>query len=238
MNDYYNNGSETYGQPVLSIQEYTARTFLWMFVGLLITFGVGIAGMMSGMVYLVLVRMPWLMLALLVATLALSITMAARIERMSVGAAQGLFLTFSALMGVTMSVTLSGYDLGAVIIVFAAAALYFAVMALFGHFTGIDLSRMGPILLSGLTFLVILGILGLFIPFLSLSNNFFCYVGIVLFLGYTAYDTQQIRNYYSYYCGYPDMLEKAAVFSALQLYLDFLNLFIRLLQLFGRRRRN
>ena len=63
MNDYYNNSSEAYGQPVLSIQEYTARTFLWMFVGLLITFGVGIAGMMSGMVYLVLVRMPWLMLA-------------------------------------------------------------------------------------------------------------------------------------------------------------------------------
>ena len=113
MNDYYNNGPEAYGRPALSIEEYTARTFLWMFVGLLITFGVGIAGMMSGMVYLVLVRMPWLMLALLVATLALSVTMAARIERMSVGAAQGLFLTFSALMGVTMSVTLSGYDLGA-----------------------------------------------------------------------------------------------------------------------------
>ena len=87
-------------------------------------------------------------------------------------------------------------------------------------------------------FLVILGILGLFIPFLSLSNNFFCYVGIVLFLGYTAYDTQQIRNYYSYYCGYPDMLEKAAVFSALQLYLDFLNLFLYLLRFLGSRRSN
>ena len=62
--------------------------------------------------------------------------------------------------------------------------------------------------------------------------------GIVLFLGYTAYDTQKIRAYYGYYAAQPEMLEKAAIFSALQLYLDFLNLFVRLLQMFGKRSRN
>ena len=61
---------------------------------------------------------------------------------------------------------------------------------------------------------------------------------IAVFLGYTAYDTQKIRYYYNFYCGYPDMLEKAAIFSALQLYLDFVNLFVRLLQLLGNRKRN
>ena len=63
-----------------------------------------------------------------------------------------------------------------------------------------------------------------------------CLVGIAVFLGYTAYDTQRIREYYHYYAGYPDMMEKASIFSALQLYLDFINLFLYLLRFLGKSR--
>mgnify|MGYP000345900814 CR=1 FL=1 len=63
-----------------------------------------------------------------------------------------------------------------------------------------------------------------------------CLIGIAVFLGYTAYDTQRIRAFYHYYAGYPDMLEKASIFAALQLYLDFVNLFLYLLRFLGRRR--
>ena len=227
-----------YSEPVLTIEEYTVKTFAWMVLGLLITFGVGISGMMSGVVIRAIIAMPSLMLILLIATLVLSVTMASRIERMSVETARGMFLIFSVLMGVTMSVTLSYYDLGSVMIVFCACAMYFAVMAVFGHFTGCDLSSMGPILLSGLLFLIIYSLGRVFLPFLRGGDWLFNLLGIVLFLGYTAYDTQRIRAYYSYYAAQPEMLEKAAIFSALQLYLDFLNLFVRLLQLFGKRNKN
>lgn len=227
-----------YSEPVLTIEEYTVKTFAWMVLGLLITFGVGISGMMSGVVIRAIIAMPSLMLILLIATLVLSVTMAGRIEGMSVETARGMFLIFSVLMGVTMSVTLSYYDLGSVMIVFCACAMYFAVMAVFGHFTGCDLSRLGPILLSGLLFLIIYSLASMFLPFLRGGDWLFNLLGIVLFLGYTAYDTQRIRAYYSYYAVQPEMLEKAAIFSALQLYLDFLNLFVRLLQLFGKRNKN
>ena len=77
--------------------------------------------------------------------------------------------------------------------------------------------------------------ISLFIPALSLFDSISCLIGIAVFLGYTAYDTQRIRAFYHYYAGYPDMLEKASIFAALQLYLDFVNLFLYLLRFLGRR---
>ena len=76
----------------------------------------------------------------------------------------------------------------------------------------------------------------MFIPGLAAMDRAVCLIGIVVFLGYTAYDTQRIQAFYSYYSGYPDMLEKASIFSALQLYLDFINLFLYLLRFMGRRK--
>ena len=72
---------------------------------------------------------------------------------------------------------------------------------------------------------------------MSAFDRVVCLVGIALFLGYTAYDTQKIKAYYSYYSAYPDMLAKASIFSALQLYLDFINLFLYLLRFLGNRKR-
>lgn len=76
----------------------------------------------------------------------------------------------------------------------------------------------------------------MFIPWLAAMDRIACIIGIAVFLGFTAYDTQKIRSYYHYYAGFPDMLEKAAIFSALQLYLDFINLFLYLLRFMGRRK--
>jgi hypothetical protein len=77
----------------------------------------------------------------------------------------------------------------------------------------------------------------MFIPGFQAADRIICLVGIAIFLGYTAYDTQKIRAYYHYYAGYPDMLDKASIFSALQLYLDFLNLFLYLLRFMGNKKR-
>ena len=205
----------------LSEGEYTARTFLWMVLGLMVTFGVAV--------------LCWLTNATIYA-LILSFVMVRRIGRMSVAAARTMFLIFSALFGFTMSIYLLIYDLTSLVFAFLATALYFGVLAAYGRLTGRDLSGIRPILFSGLLFLVIFGVISLFIPALSLFDSISCLIGIAVFLGYTAYDTQRIRAFYHYYAGYPDMLEKASIFAALQLYLDFVNLFLYLLRFLGRRR--
>lgn len=83
---------------------------------------------------------------------------------------------------------------------------------------------------------MIFGIVSLFLPFLGALDRVYCLIGIAVFLGFTAYDTQKIRAYYAFYSGDAAMLRKASIFSALQLYLDFINLFLYLLRFLGRRK--
>ena len=135
-----------------------------------------------------------------------------------------------------MSTILYVYQFGSVIFAFLAAALYFVLLAAYGHFTKTDLSGLRLILISGLLFVVLFGIVSSFIPGFGAMDRIMCLVGIALFLGYTAYDTQKIKAFYVYYAGRPDMLAKASIFSALQLYLDFLNLFLYLLRFIGNKR--
>ena len=203
---------------------------------LLITFGVAVVGWITNLTLYVYVYAPFVQLAVLIATLVMAYTMSARIEKMSVGTARSIFVAFSALFGFTLSIYLYVYRLDSIILVFLATALYFGVLAAYGHFTKRNLAGIGPILFSGLIFLVVFGLVSLFIPALTAFDTIVCLIGIAVFLGYTAYDTQRIREYYHYYAGYPDMMEKASIFSALQLYLDFINLFLYLLRFLGKSR--
>ena len=215
-----------------TIGQYTAKTFLWMVLGLMITFGVAIVSWLSGAVYFAYQAQ----IVVLIATLFLSFTMAQRIERMSVGTAIAMFVAFSALFGLTLSVYLLLFDLTSVIFCFVATAVYFGALAAYGYLTHRDLSRLGTIAFSGLIFLILFGVVTWFIPSFTAFDQMVCILGIVIFLAYTAYDTQKIQAYYRYYAGFPDMLTKASTFSALQLYLDFLNLFLYLLRFLGNRR--
>lgn len=222
-----------------SLGQYTAKTFLWMMLGLLITFGVAVGCWVTNATIYALYYIPYIHLVVLIATLVISFVMVKRIEKMSVGAAVSLFVVFSALFGFTLSIYLLVYELTAVVLCFALTAVYFGALAAYGYLTKRDLSGLRTILFSGLIFLIIFGLLTIFIPALSMGmfDRVVCLVGIATFLGYTAYDTQKIKAYYSYYSAYPDMLAKASIFSALQLYLDFINLFLYLLRFLGNRRR-
>ncbi len=232
-----------YGAPsgVITEEQYTTRTFLWMMLGLMITFGVAILGWMTNLTQYLYAASPLVPIALGLVTLFMVITFSGRIEKMSVSSAQTLFVVFSIVMGITVSSWLYLFQLFSVVLVFLMTALYFGALAAYGHFTSRSLAGYRSILLSGLIFLVVFGlvvfgILSLFIPGLSALESVYCLIGIAIFLGYTAYDTQRIREFYYYYSGYPDMMEKASIFSALQLYLDFINLFLYLLRFLGRQR--
>ena len=226
---YGRNVPETLGQ-------YTAKTFLWMMVGLLVSFGVGIVTWSTDLTWMLYRDIPGFYLILLVATLVISFTVASRIERLSVGTAIALFLVFSALCGFDVSLLMYAYQVQSILMAFLVTALYFGVLAAYGFLTKNEMSFLRPILLFGLVFLIGFYLVTWFIPAFTPFDRVISLVGIAIFLAWTAYDTQRIKVYYNYYAGYPDMLTKASIFSALQLYLDFLNLFIRLLSILGRRR--
>ena len=128
------------------------------------------------------------------------------------------------------------FQLPSLILVFAATALYFGGMAVFGYFTGIDLSRMRTVLFGGLIFLIIANLLMLLIPGLAVMDRVACTIGLIIFLGCTAYDTQKIKALYDHYSRDEIVLRKASIYSALQLYLGFVNMFLYVLRIFGKRR--
>ena len=141
-------------------------------------------------------------------------------------------------MGLVCGTWLLLYELESVVLVFAAAALYFGGMAVFGFVTDMDLSRLRNLLLAGLIFLIIANVAMWFIPAVGVTEQVVCTIGVVVFLGYTAYDTQMIRRLYDAFQGDEEMLRKGSIFAALNLCLDFVNLFIYLLRILGRSRKN
>ena len=205
-----------------------------MFIGLLVTFGIAYGGYATGMILYVF-TVPYLPIILLVAEVALVMILAACIHKLSVGAARALFIGYAILNGVVFSVYFLLFELTSLILIFAMTALYFGVFALYGHCTKRDLSGLRPILVGGLIFLLVVGLLSMFLP-LGALDRIICLIGVAIFLGFTAYDTQKIKSFYAYYSTDGAMLEKASVFSALQLYLDFVNIFLYLLRFMGKRK--
>lgn len=236
-NDFYTRERrmEVVG-PAETLGRYTAKTFLWMFLGLAVTFGVAVGGYASGLTIRMLISVPYFQLIVLVAELAVVLVLASRIHKLSVGAARGLFFAYAVLTGIVFSTYFLIFEAASMVLVFAVTALYFGVMAVFGYFTSMDLSRIRNILVGGLLFLIVFGVLSMFIPFFGAMERLYCIIGIVIFLAFTAYDTQKIRGFYDSFAGDEAMLAKASIYSALQLYLDFINLFLYLLRFLGKRR--
>lgn len=220
-----------------TLGSYTTRTFFWMFLGLLVTFSIAWWGAVSGFVWRMLYSVPGIQLVLLIAELAVVLVLSARIHKIQVTTARILFFAYAIITGVTFSVLFIAYDLGVLILCFGMTAVYFGAMALYGHFTKTDLCRLRPILVGGLLFLIVFGLLSLFLPLYNFERGI-CLIGVAIFLGFTAYDTQKIRTYYNYYSGDTEMLEKASIISALELYLDFINLFLYLVRILGSKKRN
>ena len=224
-----------YARTELTLNEYIARTFGWMFAGLMVTFGVAVAVCMSGLV-IVFRQIPYALVAVSIAEIAVVFVFSAGILKRSVAATRMLFFAYAILNGIVFSAYVLIFDVVNLIVVFGLTAMFFGAFALYGRFTRTDLSRLRPLILGGLIFLVIAGLLSLFIN-LSAFERIICMVGIVVFLCFTAYDTQKIKVNYEYFYGNDEILQKASIFSALQLYLDFVNLFLYLLRFLGRNNR-
>ena len=134
---------------------------------------------------------------------------------------------FAALMGLSMAVIFAVYTMSSIFTAFMGAAVLFGTMSFYGYFTKKDLSGMGQMLFVGLIAIIIASIINIFIGS-TVMQMVISAIAIIIFLGLTAYDTQQIREMVTY-----DSDEGVEIMGALTLYLDFINLFVNLLQLFG-----
>ncbi len=170
------------------------------------------------------------------APLMLVIWLNSRLDNMSKSSAQlGLF-AFSAIMGISLSSIFLVYTSISIARTFLVSASVFGVMSIYGHVTKRDLTSMGSFMIMGVWGILIAGIVNLFMqsPMIDFITSVF---GVVIFTGLTAYDTQMIKDNYYYNNGsYGDVLHQVAINGALRLYLDFINLFISLLRLFGNRK--
>ncbi|TMV57095.1 Bax inhibitor-1/YccA family protein [Thioclava sp. BHET1] len=160
----------------------------------------------------------------------------AMVQRLSVGAAQGVFLLFSALMGLSISYIFAVYTGISIAQTFLVTAIAFAGLSLYGYTTKRDLSGMGTFLMMGVIGLIVASVINIFLgsPAVMFAISV---LGVLIFAGLTAYDTQNIKALYLQMAqsGDRDTLAKSAIMGALQLYLDFLNMFMFLLQFMGNR---
>lgn len=219
----------------LETRSLVARVYAWMFVALLITAGVAATIAATPAVTSVLLSNQILFFGLLIGELLLVVALAGFIHRMSPATATLVFLGYSALNGVTLSLIFLAYTAGSIATTFVVTAGMFGVTSLYGYFTHTDLTRFGNLLLMALIGLVIASVVNIF---LSSSALYWIttYAGVAIFVGLTAYDTQKIKELSQTVDEETGESRKTAILGALALYLDFINLFLMLLRLFGRRR--
>lgn len=216
------------------LYKHVAKTYLWMFLGLAITFFVGTALVATRMIYLV-YAIPMLSIGLLVAQIVLVVCLSARITKISVNACRAIFIGYSALTGVTVGAVLAVYGADIALLAFGVGALFFGCMAVAGLITKRDLSGFGPIILFGLIALLVMQLINMFLRADSF-DTMICFIGIALFLGVTTYDSKKTKDFYYAFEGNAAMLDKVSIYSALNLYLDFINLFLYLARFLGKRR--
>lgn len=213
-----------------SARAFMAGVYRWMVLGLAVTGGTALYVASNGALFESL--LPWMRPLILVElglVLALS-WLASRINGVVAGA---LFLAYALLNGVTFSVIFSIYQLGSIASVFFVTAATFGALSLYGTFTKKDLSAWGTFLIMGLFGLVIAGVVNLFLHSEAVTFVTSC-AGVVVFAGLTAWDTQKLRAFHAS-MGFSSAAS-LSIAGALTLYLDFINLFISLLRLMGKRR--
>jgi len=208
------------------------KVYLWMTLALVITgftaYAVATRNSLTELIW----SNSSVMWVLIIAELALVIGISAAINKLSLTVATLLFVFYSVINGAVLSSIFFVYTEGSIATAFFVAAATFGAMSLYGYFTKTDLTSWGKILMMALIGLIIASIVAFFVPGISIIAS---YVGVLVFVGLTAYDTQKIKEMCLQAPDAGESMQKYALLGALSLYLDFVNLFLYLLRIFGRR---
>jgi FtsH-binding integral membrane protein len=218
-----------------ALQGFLQRVFGWMFAGLLLTAGVaGAVGSSDGLLTS-LTKTPGVFLGILIASVGIVVAISFLSQRLPVGVLTGLFFVYAGLNGFVFALIFELYTKQSIFTAFLITAGMFGALAWWGYATKRDLSGMGSILFMALIGLILATVVNLFVANSALYWVT-TYAGVVIFCGLTAYDMQKLRQYGEQGGASADAESRAAIQGALALYLDFINLFLYLLRIFGSRR--
>ncbi len=217
------------------LRAHMNKVYGLMSVGMLLTAGVAWSvGTSPAMVAAIFgTPLKWLVMF---APLVMVFAFGALINRLSVAAAQLFFYVYAAVMGLSLSFIFAAYTQTSIAQTFLVTSIAFAGLSLYGYTTKRDLSGMGTFLMMGLIGLIVASIVNIFLASSALAFAI-SVIGVLIFAGLTAYDTQSIKNEYIEHAqhGDADWLGKSAIMGALRLYMDFINMFMFLLQFLGNR---
>lgn len=213
-------------------RSFIRSVYGWMFGGLMLTAAAALWVVNSEPMQRLIFGSRFMFFGLMIAELGLVLYLSARVTKMSAAAAASSFLVYSLLSGLTLSSIFFVYAQSSIVQAFVTAAGMFGAMSIFGLVTKRDLTSWGAFFGMGLIGVLICMVVNIFLrsSMLSFAASL---IGVVVFVGLTAYDTQTLKRY----ANAPELRENLAVFGALRLYLDFVNLFLMLLRLFGGNRR-
>ena len=233
LNSMRNNPATVQTQADTGLRAYFRSIYTYMTLALALTGLVAYFAFESGL-YFAIARTPLIWLVVL-APLGMVMLLSFRVQKMSLGAAQLSYWIFSALMGLSLAGIFAVYAHQSIARVFFITAGTFGGMSLYGYTTKTDLTRMGSFLIMGLWGIIIASLVNIFLQ--SSAVQFaVSVIGVIVFVGLTAYDTQKIKEMYYAGASTGDAMGKLVIMAALTLYLDFINLFMMLLRLFGDRR--
>jgi len=217
----------------INLQSVMRRVYVWMGLGTLLTAAVAYVTVNSALINLT--ANPVILIGALVAELGLVMGISFGFNRISALTATMLFLVYAALNGFTLSVVLLAFTTASVVGAFVATGALFGAMSIIGYTTRVDLSKLGTFLMMALIGLLIAMVVNLFISSGPL-DLIISVVGVLLFTALTAYDTQRIGRMAAQMDAQGEAGAKLGIFGALKLYLDFINMFLFMLRLIGRRR--
>ena len=208
--------------------EVYPKMFTWLFIGLLITFVSGYSLSMNGPLMYNILSIGVLPIAII--EIVIAVLLGIRLQKMNPITTKILYIVYCILTGITFSVIFVAFKVSSLISLFIITAVIFALIALYGYTTKKDLTKLGTIIFIGLLGLIIGELINAFIFKNATMDLGLTIIGVIIFVGYIAYDVNKVKELLPFIGE-----EKAAVYGAFQLYLDFINLFIRLLELFGKR---
>lgn len=218
-------------QIAASQVQFMQKVYAWM-VG-----GLGITGFLA---YYIFDSGLWMSLApynlfIGLGTLGLVFFLSFRIDKISSATATGIFIVYAALNGLFFSSIFAVYEMGAIYNTFFVTAGAFAALSVFGFTTKKDLSAFGKFLFMGVVGIILVMLINTFFVQSSMLDTTISILGVLIFAGLTAYDTQRLKNMHHYYMQNSELAQKGAVMGALALYLDFINMFIFMLHLMSGR---
>lgn len=228
--------TELTAEQTTSIQAtFINKVYSWMALALTITGFIAFRTASSDALLNIIFGTPYLFMGLIIAELGIVFWMVSAMKRITSNLAISLFLLYSALNGLTLSVILIAYTGASVASTFFITAGTFGVMSAYGYFTKKDLTSWGNLLFMALIGLIIASVVNMFLNN-SMMYWIITYAGVLIFVGLTAYDTQKIKRMSLELNIETEEGRKGAIMGALALYLDFINLFIFLLRIFGQRK--